>query len=102
MRSLFGDIDLLLIPAVTTASPPVGALLEEAATDPNFVANRWAYTLPFNLSGNPTITFPTGFIDGLPAAAQLAGAHFSESLLVRAAHAFQASTDWHLREPSCL
>lgn len=102
MRSLFGDIDLLLVPAVTTVSPPVGALLEEAAIDPDFVANRWAYTLPFNLSGSPTITFPTGIIDGLPVAAQLAGPHFSESLLVRAAHAFQASTDWHLREPSCL
>lgn len=101
MRALFGDIDLLLVPAVTTAAPPVGALIEEAAIDPDFVTRRWAYTLPFNFSGSPTITFPTGFSDGLPVAAQLAGPHFSESLLFRAAHAFQASTDWHLRQPLC-
>lgn len=101
MRSLFGNVDLILVPAPTTPPPPIGALIEQAAIDPDFVPRRWAYTLPFNVSGNPTITFPAGFINVLPLAAQLVGPHFSESLLFRAVHAFQSSTDWHLRQPTC-
>jgi amidase len=101
MRALFGDIDLILVPALTTPPPPAGALIEQAAADPDFVPRRWAYTLPFNVSGSPTITFPVGFTHGLPLAAQLVAPHFSESLLLRAAYAFQRSTDWHLRQPPC-
>lgn len=101
MRALFGEVDLILVPALTTPPPPAGALIEEAATDPDFVPRRWAYTLPFNVSGSPTITFPAGFANGLPLAAQLVGPHFSESLLLRAARAFQRATDWHRRQPPC-
>lgn len=101
LRSLFADVDLILVPALGFAAPPVGTLIELAETEADFVQRRWAYTLPFNVSGSPTITFPAGFAEGLPVAAQLVGAHFSEDLLFRAVHAFQGSTDWHLREPSC-
>lgn len=101
MRSLFADVDLILVPTLGFAAPPAGTLIELAATEADFLARRWAYTLPFNVSGSPTITFPAGFTEGLPVAAQLVGGHFSEELLFRAAHAFQASTDWHLREPPC-
>jgi Asp-tRNA(Asn)/Glu-tRNA(Gln) amidotransferase A subunit family amidase len=42
----------------------------------------------------------SGFIDGLPVGMQLMGPHHSERTLLRAAHAYEQSTDWHDRHPS--
>ena len=101
LRSPFANVDLILVPALGFAARPVGTLIELAATEAEFLPRRWTYTLPFYVSGSPTITFPAGFAEGLPAAAQPVGAQFSEALLSRAAHAFRASTDGHLRDPPC-
>jgi Asp-tRNA(Asn)/Glu-tRNA(Gln) amidotransferase A subunit family amidase len=30
---------------------------------------------------------------------QLVGPHFNEALVLRAGHAYQRETDWHLRRP---
>ena len=58
------------------------------------------FTSPFNMSGSPTITLPSGFTSrGTPIAFQLVGRHFSEDLLVRAGRAFQRETDWHRKHP---
>ena len=43
---------------------------------------------------------PAGFVDGMPVAMQLLGRPFHEATLLRAAHAYQQATDWHLRRPS--
>jgi amidase len=52
------------------------------------------------MSGSPTITLPAGFDSrGLPIGVQLVGRHLSEDLLLRAGHAFQQATDWHMRHP---
>jgi aspartyl-tRNA(Asn)/glutamyl-tRNA(Gln) amidotransferase subunit A len=58
------------------------------------------YTRPFNLNGFPAITVPCGFSDeGLPIGLQLAGRPFEEETVLRAAYAYEQSTDWHLRKP---
>ena len=58
------------------------------------------YTAPYNLAGVPSITFPCGIAEvGMPIGVQLIGTHLSEPTLLRAAHAFQQVTDWHLRRP---
>jgi amidase len=58
------------------------------------------YCGPYNMSGSPTITFPVGSnVIGLPLAMQLIGRHLSEATLLKAAHAYQQATDWHLRVP---
>ena len=58
------------------------------------------FTSPFNMSGSPTITLPSGFTSrGTPIAFQLVGWHFSEGLLVRAGRAYQRETDWHRKHP---
>ena len=43
---------------------------------------------------------PVGFTGGLPVSMQLVGRHFDEATLLRAAHAYQQATDWHLRRPA--
>jgi len=52
-------------------------------------------------AGLPALSIPCGFDDqGLPVGLQLMGRHFSESQLLGVAHAYQQSTDWHLRVPT--
>ncbi len=58
------------------------------------------FTAPFNLSGLPAISVPCGFTDsGLPVGLQIAGPAFGEALVLQAARAYEASTDWHTRLP---
>jgi aspartyl-tRNA(Asn)/glutamyl-tRNA(Gln) amidotransferase subunit A len=54
----------------------------------------------YNINGPPAISIPAGFSrDGLPLSLQLAGKWFDDALVLRAAHAFQQATEWHLRKP---
>ena len=57
------------------------------------------YTRPFNINGFPAISIPCGFCDGLPVGLQLAGRPFEEETVLRAAHAYEEATDWHLQRP---
>ena len=48
----------------------------------------------------PAISVPCGFSsEGLPIGLQLAGRPFDEETVLRAAHAYEQSTDWHTRRP---
>jgi aspartyl-tRNA(Asn)/glutamyl-tRNA(Gln) amidotransferase subunit A len=57
------------------------------------------FTVSANLSGIPAISFPTGFINGMPIGSQLLGNYFNEKMLLQIAHSFQLETDWHTRRP---
>lgn len=96
--ALFEDVDLFLVPAIPTRVPTRQQWLGMAAED---FSPYLRFTIPADLTGGPTITFPAGFdTDGLPIAMQLYGPHLSEATLCRAAAAFQRITDWHLRHPA--
>jgi aspartyl-tRNA(Asn)/glutamyl-tRNA(Gln) amidotransferase subunit A len=57
------------------------------------------YTRPFNLNGFPAISVPCGFSKDLPVGLQLAGRPFEEETVLRAAHAYEQTTEWHLQRP---
>ena len=58
------------------------------------------YTRPFNLTGFPAITVPSGYTeDGLPLGLPVAGRPWEEGSVLRAAHAFESRTSWHRRHP---
>ncbi|HSH11429.1 MAG TPA: amidase family protein, partial [Ilumatobacter sp.] len=58
------------------------------------------HTVPYDFSGSPTITLPSGFdADGMPLAVQFAGRHLDEALLCRIGTTIERATDWHLRHP---
>ena len=66
----------------------------------NSIEDLMRFTMPFDASGSPTVTLPCGYTqDGRPIAFQLVGAHGSEALLLKVAHAYQQVTDFHLRRP---
>ncbi|MGN5476841.1 amidase family protein [Cupriavidus basilensis] len=59
------------------------------------------FTLSTSLAGLPGMSVPCGFGAGnMPVGLQLIGNYFDEARLLRAAHAFQQATEWHLRRPA--
>lgn len=100
LARLFREIDLLLMPTMNSAAPTIAYLLERA-NDPEARLARTRFTSPFTMSGNPCLVLPGGATaDGLPVGFQIVGRHFDESLLLRAGHAYQQSTEWHVRRPN--
>ncbi len=58
-------------------------------------------TFPFNVTGMPALTMCCGYAaNGLPLSVQIAGHAFGEATIYRAAHTYEAATDWRSRRPS--
>jgi aspartyl-tRNA(Asn)/glutamyl-tRNA(Gln) amidotransferase subunit A len=100
-RQLLGEVDLLAGPAEPVTAPLI--LAEEVQAGDRSIGTTAAltqYTRPYNITGFPAITVPCGFSQaGLPIGLQLAGRPFDELTVLRAAHAYEQSTDWHRRRP---
>ncbi len=89
-------VDMIAAPIAPTTAFPIG----EHTDDPLAMYLEDVFTLPANLAGVPGLAFPVGFDQqGLPIGMQLMGRYFQEELLFRIAHAYQLTTDWHLRTP---
>lgn len=90
------QVDLIACPVAPSTAFKFG----DYADDPLAMYLEDVFTLPINLAGIPGLALPAGFDgQGLPVGIQFLGAHFSESTLFRAAHAYQGVTDWHLQTP---
>jgi amidase len=100
LRRLFDEIDILLVPAAPGPTPRCEEL-DAMQGDAGALMDRISrYTMPFNVSGSPTLSLPCGFDrNGMPLGLQLVGPHLSEALLCRAGHAFQQATDFHTAHP---
>ena len=93
----FEKCDLILGPTAPTTAFEIGAKAE----DPVQMYLGDIFTIPAPLAGLPALSIPCGFdAAGLPVGLQLMGKHFSEGLLLGAAHRYQQATDWHLRVPT--
>jgi aspartyl-tRNA(Asn)/glutamyl-tRNA(Gln) amidotransferase subunit A len=58
------------------------------------------FTISVNLAGLPAIAVPCGFAQtGLPIGMQLIGRAFEESIILRAAYAYEQATQWHAKRP---
>lgn len=87
--------DLLLAPACGIPAPRIDEsdpLETTAALTPSIS--------PWVLARTPVMALPCGFDDGLPVGMQLIGRPFAEATVLKAAHAYQQVTDWHLRHLS--
>ena len=101
VRQLLKEVDLLAGPTEPVTAPKL--LATEVQVGEHLMGTTPAltqYTRPFNMTGSPAISIPCGFSDtGLPIALQLAGRPFEELTVLRAAHAYEQATEWHLRRP---
>ncbi|MBN2149626.1 MAG: Asp-tRNA(Asn)/Glu-tRNA(Gln) amidotransferase subunit GatA [Anaerolineales bacterium] len=95
-EAAFAQVDVIAAPVTPTTAFRIG----EHSDDPLAMYLEDVFTLPANLAGIPGIAFPVGYDQqGLPVGMQLMGPHFSEDVLLQAAHAYQRATDWHRRIP---
>jgi aspartyl-tRNA(Asn)/glutamyl-tRNA(Gln) amidotransferase subunit A len=93
----FEKVDLVVSP--TTPVPPfkIGTFRD----DPLSLYLEDLFTIPANLAGLPAISVPCGMIQHegveLPVGLHLTAKPLDEVTLLRAAHAYEQSTEWHKR-----
>ncbi len=85
---------------VTPTSPTVPFKIGEKVDDPLQMYLSDVCTLPINIAGLPAISIPAGFADGLPIGMQIISKPFGEETILKVAHAYEQSTDWHKRRPN--
>ena len=90
--------DLLLTPTTLVPPPLVGELV---STEDEPMRNSLrsipyaAFTSPFNATGQPAISLPTGFSsDGLPIGVQLVAAYGREDLLIQVGSQLEREIQW--------
>jgi aspartyl-tRNA(Asn)/glutamyl-tRNA(Gln) amidotransferase subunit A len=94
--AVFKEVDLLASPVMPTTAFQLGERLE----DPLQMYLSDIYTIPASLSGLPAISVPCGFSTiGLPVGLQLVGRRFEESTVLRAAYAYEQTTNWRAKRP---
>lgn len=102
VRRAFEGVDLMVTPTTMQVASEIGN--EEVDVEGHKLSPGAAFaslTMPFNIAGVPAISLPCGFnSEGLPIGLQIAGGPFQEGLVLRAARAYEAATEWHGRVPS--
>ncbi|MCK9486512.1 MAG: Asp-tRNA(Asn)/Glu-tRNA(Gln) amidotransferase subunit GatA [Dehalococcoidia bacterium] len=84
---------------VSPTSPNTAFRFAEKLDDPYAMYLNDLYTIPVNIAGNPGLSIPCGFADGLPVGLQLVGRPFEEATLLGVAHAYEAIADWNRQAP---
>ena len=105
IQRLFKRYDFLVSP--TTARAALDATFD--ATQPVIIGNQpcgltrqsWtAYQYPFNLTGHPAISVPSGWTrDGLPTGLQIIGRWWADADVLRVAAMFEQARPWAQRRP---
>lgn len=100
MAQIFSEVDLII-----TATNPDIAFNAEGPLPDTFggvvggAGNNGVLTFPANIYGNPGISVPVGFVDGLPVGMQIMARHFEEPLLLDLALTLERTNPWPLVAP---
>lgn len=98
-QHLFEQVDVIACPSMLAASLPIEAIPSDAGPfkEPNPLL---AFTAPFDMSRNPTVSMPGGPGNGAPPPSlQLVGRLLGEATLIRAGAAYERATQWHTERP---
>jgi len=98
---VFSKVDLLHAPVLGIATPTIAETeLGWSERTAAVLARITRLTRPGSYLGLPTVCANAGYSrDGMPIGLQLVARPFDEATALRAGHAFQRATDWHLRQP---
>lgn len=106
IQALFERFDVLVTPTLSRTALPADfdAAHDEVEVEGELCGitrQGWSsYVYPFNLSGHPALTVPSGFDDaGLPTAVQLVGRWGAELDLLRLGAVLEAARPWAGRRP---
>jgi amidase len=96
--------DLLLTPTMARPPAPLGEIRGDDADGAILAATPYAaFTVPFNVTGQPAMSVPLGWTDTgtstLPIGVQLVAATGREDLLLRVAAQLEAARPWIDRRP---
>jgi len=93
----FEKVDAIVTPTTPTAAFKIG----EKSDDPVQMYLSDVFTISCNLAGVCGISIPCGFTKSpkLPLGLQLLGKPFGEETILKIAHAYEQSTDWHKEKP---
>ena len=105
MRKIFENYDFLLTP---TTAVPAFDLEKYGIIGPTEIAGQtvvplgwFAFTYPFNFTGQPAASMPCGFTgDGLPVGLQIVGNRYDDDGVLRASRAFEKAFPWQDKKPS--
>jgi aspartyl-tRNA(Asn)/glutamyl-tRNA(Gln) amidotransferase subunit A len=104
----FESVQVIVAPTLFTPAPTIedcnrgyieadGKRINLADRAGNFLTR---YTIPFNVTGLPTISISCGFSSsGLPIGMQISAPPFQEGRVFQVAHAYERATEWHKRTP---
>jgi aspartyl-tRNA(Asn)/glutamyl-tRNA(Gln) amidotransferase subunit A len=100
-EAAFAQADVFHAPVVAFQTPTIAETdVGGGASMAGALGRITRLTRPINYLGVPALTLPAGFTKaGMPIGMQLLGRAFDEAATLRAGHAFQRATDWHLRAP---
>jgi aspartyl-tRNA(Asn)/glutamyl-tRNA(Gln) amidotransferase subunit A len=93
MLQVMDGHDLILTATTLAPAPPFSIFDGEKAV--------WTpmRTIPFNLTGQPALSLPAGFENGLPLGLQLIARIGDEDILCAVGHAFERATDHSVQRP---
>jgi aspartyl-tRNA(Asn)/glutamyl-tRNA(Gln) amidotransferase subunit A len=94
----FEKVDAIVTPTTPTAAFKIG----EKSDDPLQMYLSDIFTISCNLAGICGLSLPCGFTKSpkLPIGLQLLGKPFGEETILRIAHAYEQSTNWHKEKPT--
>ncbi len=84
---LFAGVDAILMPVAPQPAREIGA---ETSVLDNYLGD--IFSLPASLAGLPSLSFPVGVFEGLPAGVQAMGPAFREDILYRVARVAETNT----------
>jgi aspartyl-tRNA(Asn)/glutamyl-tRNA(Gln) amidotransferase subunit A len=93
----FEKVDAIITPTSPTAAFKIG----EKSDDPLQMYLSDIFTISCNLAGICGLSIPCGFTHSpkLPIGLQLLGKPFGEETMLKLAHAYEQSTEWHKEKP---
>lgn len=91
----FESCDAVMAPVAPTVAYPFGTVSD----DPLRMYLGDIFTATANLAGICAVSVPCGFTsDNLPVGVQILGAPYREDRILQIAHAYEQSTEWHLKK----
>lgn len=96
-----GGFDLLLTPATNGIPPVVGEFsdLDPAEQDWRLAEAFGLYTVPYSFTGQPAVSLPATWVDGMPIGIQLVAGYGCEDVLIRVASQLEEARPWEDRWP---
>jgi aspartyl-tRNA(Asn)/glutamyl-tRNA(Gln) amidotransferase subunit A len=94
-EAAFQQVDVIFTPS----APDVAFEKGQKMDDPLQMYLSDIFTVTANLAGICGISVPCGFSKGLPIGLQILGPALGESAILKAAYAYEQTTEWHKQRP---